>query len=268
MDNSPKLNELVDIDPSEQYSKKKNQNRSTKNRKTKAILEFKQAVSEEAPSNQPILEEEVVVVQPIVVQSIVEQEIAEPKEETNHIVSTEEINITDNKSDNNNDVKDNDTIDNKNIVDLFKDSINNHSIVEKVSVKLDEKTKDCFMYILQTYPDDLDGFNKLILMAIEDGKMDMQDLPVIINLCRKIYELISKTNVDYKTAIECSRLILKFIIRILINEKKIKIRNDNIPSFLNGFDNLVDVCLDMLIERRIIENGCSSFFKKMLCKKR
>lgn len=303
MDTDPKENELVDIDPSEIYSKKKSKYRSSKPRKKQAITDFKETVTEDSVADKPVVEEpavekplvqqpvaeepvalvekhvaeepvvdkhvgeEPLVEIPLVEIPLVEQPIAEPKETSNKTISMEELDQP-NHQVHDDVVKTQEIIDNKNIIDLLKDIINNASITENVSIKLDDKTKKCFMYILQTYPNDLDGFDKLIQIVIEDSKIDMQDLPVIINLCSKTHSLISKTNVDYKSAIECSRLVLKFTIRVLINEKKINIEYDKISSFLNGFDNLIDVCLDMLIEAKTVENRCNTFFKKLLCKKK
>jgi hypothetical protein len=105
-------------------------------------------------------------------------------------------------------------------------------------------------------------------MMFEDCKIDMKDLPHLIKLCSKIYNLVRKTDIDHKHAIECARLILKFTVRVLITENKIKIEYYDIVSFLNGFDNLVDVCLDMLIQSETVEKGCNSFFKKLLGKKK
>lgn len=232
MDSKPKENELVDIDidPAEPFSKKKHRYRS-KPRKSKAMSEFKKSVSEEPITNQD-----------------------EPKEQTNKATSMGE--------------QENKIVDDKNIVDLLKETINNSSITDNVSIKLDNKTKECLIFILETYPNELDGFDRLIKMAIKNCKIDINDLHIIIALCSKIQSLVSKTNLDFKTSIECSRMVLKFIIRVLIIEKKIKIEDEQIETYLKAVDNLVDVCLDMLLESKNVEKGCNSFFKKLLCKKK
>lgn len=265
MDPVPKENEHIDvtvdgndadIDIPDTRTKAKSKSRSTKGKKQQYIAEFKEAVAEPKIGEKLNIQE--------VIGDKVKEEI--PPIFENQTLGTKSIDIVVNTEET---IKDESSSKNENdIVNLFMKYISSHSLNNEISIKLDNKTRDCFMFILQNYPDDLNGFDKLLEVVFQDCKIDIEDMPEIIRLCNKINILVSKTNIDYKTSIECSRLILKFTIRVLIFEKKIKIEEDKIHIFLKGFDNLVDVCLDMLIESKTLENGCNSFFKKLLCKKK
>lgn len=252
-------------------------NKETKNSKgikRKYVDDFNDAIKQVIKEDIVIpTEEEVVSPKDDEVDVPKEEEIVTPKEEEEVVTSNEDKNIALNDeailSLNDNEILDTkkEKVKELNFVDLLKQYITNKTLMNDIEVKLDERTKTCLMFILHTYPHELNGIHKLVELVIADGKINIDDLPVIIKFCGTVYKLVKKTNMDYKTSIEFSSLILKFIIRVLLAEKKLNIDIADILLFIECFDSLVDECFDILKQNEVIEKKCTFFFKKFLCKK-
>jgi len=262
--------------------------KTSKGFKRKYVDDFNQAIKQVIKDEVVITKEEEVVIPKEEDEEVVtrkEEEVVTSKEADEEVVTLKEADeelVTPKEADENNVLKneaivslnDHEIVDTKeenvnklSLVELLKQYITNKTLMNDIELNLDERTKICLMFILQTYPRELYGIDKLVELVIADGKIDINDLPLIIKFCGTIYGLVKNANMDHKTAIDISCIILKFIMRVLLSEKKIKLDNTDKMHFIKSFDCLVDECFAILKQNEIVQKGCDTFFKKMLCKK-
>lgn len=160
--------------------------------------------------------------------------------------------------------------DSKHVVDLanvLKQLLSNNETFKKCSFKIDDQTKETFIYILDKYPEYFSEFKTILELIIEDGKLNIDDFTNIIKLLTKLYELVKTLKLDYDTSLKVSGDILKFILYYLIEEKKMKITNKDESAVSSSINTLIDACIELLRQNKQIEKGCNSFFKKLMCRK-
>jgi hypothetical protein len=289
MENKEANDLIVSISNRVEVNKK---TKSSKGRKRKNVDEFNEAVTQVIKEEVVTSKEEVVdpkeevvdpkeeVVDPKEEVVTLKEEVVTPKEEEivtsneEEVVRSKEEEVISSKEEVITRLNDEEIVVSKEehvkeliFVELLKQYITNKYLMDNIELKLDDRTKICLMFILQTYPYELYDIDKLVEVVIADGKIDINDLPFIIKFCGKVYELVKNTNMDYKTALDISCVILKFIIRVLVAEKKIKLDNTDTIHFIQCFDSLVDQCFSILKQNVVVQNGCISFVKNMLCKK-
>lgn len=120
---------------------------------------------------------------------------------------------------------------------------------KKLTFKLEKKSSDILMRILNRFPESLDEIKITLSDIIKDGKIDSNDLPNLIKLVEKFYELIGKSGYSKFGAIERTEIsasLLKSIIHILVAEKNIEIPEEMTPLALAQFDKLIDSCVGLV----------------------
>jgi len=152
------------------------------------------------------------------------------------------------------------------LAESLKELLVNNEELNKISIKLDDKTKTCLMNILLTYPETFTEFDILIKLIVDDGKINMKDFSNILKLILKLHNTIKKTNIDYENSIDFCGTIFKFIVHYLIKEKKITLSKIDEEQVLLLINELVDIALELLKENNKIEKGCVTFFNKLMCK--
>lgn len=134
-------------------------------------------------------------------------------------------------------------------------------------IKLNKETIDILKKIIGVSPTFLDDVKQLLLEVIKDGKIDSNDLPYLILLIQKLFEIIytmNYTTLGTRTICVICAEVLKIIIYVLIREKTITIHEEKCDSFIKQIDLLIDSCIELLAFSNSIKvKGCfSSFFCK------
>jgi hypothetical protein len=114
--------------------------------------------------------------------------------------------------------------------------------------------------IISLTPDTLKDIEGAALQIIKDSKIDTNDIPQFIVVVQRIYQVIysfKDTKIVAKKRSEFTATILKFIIHLLVQERKIKIDNDKQEEFLKNCDILIDSCIGLLsFPKSLKTKGC------------
>jgi hypothetical protein len=135
------------------------------------------------------------------------------------------------------------------IIDLLKKSFENEDIKNKISISLTPEIISIINNIISLTPNTLTDIEKVIIEIIKDGKINSKDVPNIIIVIQKIYQFIySLKNVkfDTKKRANVTSELLKYLIHLLVLERKIKIDTDKQADFLTLTDALIDSCISLL----------------------
>ena len=113
----------------------------------------------------------------------------------------------------------------------------------------------------------LNDIEKAMFEIMKDGKIDSNDIPYLITIIQKLYEFmfslkIEKLSTEKRSAI-CAEII-KFIVHVLIKERRIKVDPSKQDAFLSQFNALMDSCVSLLsLQSTLLSSGCCScFFSK------
>lgn len=130
----------------------------------------------------------------------------------------------------------------------------------KINIQLDEKTQFIINKVLKFSPGVLTEIELVFIEIVKDNKIDSADIPNFIVLVQKLYELIYKAkdiHLDSEKTAEVCGTILKFIVRKLVEERKIKIDEENKVVFFLLTDKLIDSCVSLLKFPKLVKGaGC------------
>lgn len=157
------------------------------------------------------------------------------------------------------------------LIDLFISILKaqNPDIVRQLNLNLNAEMTDCLLFILNNHPDYFSDFGKLLSLILEDGKINMNDIPYIHLLVSKTYEFVHhfKKNIkninDEKTFEVCAN-IMKIVFHVLIMKNVINIKYDNKEVLVSTFDSIIDSSVHLVKLSNVLNNkGCTcfSFFK-------
>lgn len=155
----------------------------------------------------------------------------------------------------------------KTLSQLFLDVLKTGNLNKDIKIVLTKEATDILVKIIGINPTFIDDVEKSLLEVVKDGKIDSSDLPHLILLIQKLYEMVyavKEIKLDgTKRALVCAELI-KFISHYLIVERRIEIANDIQSQFLEQIDKLIDSCVGLLsFSKSIKVKGCfSSLFGK------
>ena len=114
--------------------------------------------------------------------------------------------------------------------------------------------------ILSTSPDCFNDIEKAVNEIIKDGKIDSKDIPQFSIAVQKLYQIIyilKEIKLDSKKRSEITSTVLKYIIHLLIIERKIQIEEDKEAQLLTDCDTLIDTCIGLLsFPKSIKTKGC------------
>ena len=135
--------------------------------------------------------------------------------------------------------------------------------IKNINFTLNSEDITIIHKIISYSPEFFNEIDKLINEIIKDGKIDSNDIPNLILLIKKIYELIhnlKSVKLDNDKRLEICKSILKFIIRVLIDERIIVVNNENKQIVLELIDNLIDSCVSLMHFSSNIKNStCFSY---------
>ena len=151
-------------------------------------------------------------------------------------------------------------------INLIEMLVKTDEIKTDITIKLNDKTRLGFLYIIKSNPEFFSDFEKTIILILADNKIDIEDLPYLTDLIIKLYEIIHslkqfKYTNDEKLDI-CSTII-KFIIQVMVKERKINMLGLNENDFLEKIEGLIDSCIGLIKINKIVEGvkcGCFGFF--------
>jgi hypothetical protein len=147
------------------------------------------------------------------------------------------------------------------LVELIVKIVTNDELMKKYKIILDKKAIDILVTILNKNPKLLGEIKDLFEKIIQDGKIDTNDIPEILILLKRIYELIysiknkkiSKSEIALAT---CN--IFKFIIHLFIEDEIIKVNNKD--DFLKNIDLLIETSISLITLNKSLKTP-SCFYK-------
>ena len=149
----------------------------------------------------------------------------------------------------------------KNLVELVKEEIKQKTHI------LSKEYIDILNSLVNVSPNLLNDIEKAMFEIMKDGKIDSNDIPYLITIIQKLYEFmfslkIGKITTEKRAAI-CAEII-KFIVHVLIKERRIKVDPNKQDVFLSQFNTLMDSCISLLsLQSELLSRGCCScFFSK------
>jgi hypothetical protein len=157
----------------------------------------------------------------------------------------------------------------KSIVLLLLQVLSSDYKIKKINFELSDYIQDILFKLIYFSPDFLNEIDKLVNEIIKDNKIDSNDIPNLILLIKKLYELIHKlkeVNVDDDKRIEVCSVILKFLVRFLIEERKVNINSENKVLILDLIDKLIDSCVSLIqihLASNKIKTNCFTYIKTL-----
>ena len=149
-------------------------------------------------------------------------------------------------------------------IDLVKKSLENEETKKKISIPLTPEVTSIINNIISLTPNTLTDIEKAAIEIIKDGKIDSKDIPNLIIVIQSLYQFIySLKNVkfDAKKRSDVTSSSLKYILHLLVLERKIKIDEDKQSEFFTQMDTLIDSCISLLSYSNSLKTkGC---FKKI-----
>lgn len=145
-----------------------------------------------------------------------------------------------------------------NLVDLVKEEIKQKTHI------LNKEYIDILNSLVGKSPKLLNDIEKAMFEIMKDGKIDSNDIPFLITIIQKLYEFLFSLKIKNmsteKRAAICAEII-KFIVQVLIKERRIKVEVNKQEAFLSQFNALMDSCISLLsLQSELISRGCCSCF--------
>jgi hypothetical protein len=132
----------------------------------------------------------------------------------------------------------------------------------KIKLDLNPELIDIIKKILSVSPECFNDLEKAFGEIIKDGKIDSKDIPQFIIVVQKIYQVIynlKDKKIDSKKRSQITADIFKFLIFLLVLEKKIKIDEEpeKIQEFYTQVGILIDSCIGLLsFPKSLKTKGC------------
>lgn len=145
-----------------------------------------------------------------------------------------------------------------NLVDLVKEEIKQKAHI------LNNEYIDILNSLVGKSPKLLNDIEKSMFEIMKDGKIDSNDIPYLITIIQKLYEFLFSLKIKNmqteKRAAICAEII-KFIVHVLIKERRIKVDPNKQEIFLSQFNALMDSCISLLsLQSGLLSRGCCSCF--------
>jgi len=147
-------------------------------------------------------------------------------------------------------------------VDIVKKSLENEEIKKKISITLAPEVTSVINNIISLTPNKLTDIEKATTEIMKDGKIDSKDIPNLIVVVQRIYQFIyslKNTKFDAKKRAEITGELLKYLIHILVLERKIKIDEnpEKVLEFYKQVNSLIDSCISLLSYSKTLKTkGC------------
>ncbi len=143
-----------------------------------------------------------------------------------------------------------------NLVDLVKEEIKQKAHI------LNKEYIDILNSLVNCSPKLLNDIEQAMFEITKDGKIDSNDIPFLITIIQKLYEFmfslkIGKMPTEKRAAI-CAEII-KFVVVVLIKERRIKVDINKQDIFIAQINALMDSCVSLLsLQSNLLSKGCCS----------
>ena len=151
------------------------------------------------------------------------------------------------------------------LVKLIKKSIHDEDMKKKISISLSEETVNV-INIISLSPNTLMYIEKAAIEIINDGKIDSKDVPNLIIIIQTIYQFIyslKNVNLDNKKRADITATTLKYILHLLVLERRIKIEEDRQREFFTQTDLIIDSCVTLLSYSKTLEKQSKGWFRSI-----
>ena len=135
------------------------------------------------------------------------------------------------------------------------------SDLSKYPIQLNPQLVALLINVIKLNPNYFNEIEKKILVIVNNGKIDVSDVPTIIALLKDLYQILYNLNVqDIKKGLNISscELILKFIVNVIFVDK-IKSEQDR-TELLNAINNIILLGVELITIRKVLKNNQSSLF--------
>jgi hypothetical protein len=150
------------------------------------------------------------------------------------------------------------------LVDLVKKSLENEEMKKQISISLTSEHISIINNIISLTPNTLTDIEKSAVEIIKDGKIDSKDVPNLVVIIQTIYQFIYSLKIekfDTQKRAYITATTLKYILHLLVLERRIKIEEDKQGDFFTQTDLLIDSCTGLLSYSKTLQTkGC---FKKL-----
>ena len=150
-------------------------------------------------------------------------------------------------------------------IDLVLKYLENENMKKKIFIALTPEITSVIKNIISLSPDTLTDIEKAMIETIKDGKIDVKDIPNIIVVIQRIYQFIyslKDTKFDAKKRADITSTLLKYIVHILVLERKIKIDEDKQTEFVIQMYYLIDSCVGLLSYSKSLKTkSCFKMFR-------
>ena len=141
----------------------------------------------------------------------------------------------------------------KTFVDNLVTALSSTTFDDKYSVKLN---KD-LINILKSNPEYFNSFEKIFLDIISDNKINPSDIPNLLLLLKKLYEILFNIN-SKGISIDTYKSILKFIVDIIVTEKVSDVQKRQ--ELLSLVHILIDTSCELITFRQVLKSNKPSIF--------
>jgi hypothetical protein len=145
-------------------------------------------------------------------------------------------------------------------IDLVIKYLENENMKKKIFIALTPEITSVIKNIIC-----LANIDKVIISIVNDGKIDSKDVPNIIVVIQRIYQIIyslKHVKFDAKKRADITSTSLKYILHILVLERKIKIDEDKQGEFFIQTYNLIDSCVSLLnYSKSLKTKSCFKMFR-------
>lgn len=154
-----------------------------------------------------------------------------------------------------------------NIINLLQTYIAAGSTISNISFELNAEKSAFFLELMKQFPGFFRDMEDILKNIVQDNVIDSKDIPQIIMLIKKLYELMHKlkdSKITPNQIAEFSSYIIKMIIYICVAEKIIKVEDSNKDIFFMTVNSVIVSCLELLqlaeeVSQLSSTNGCFSF---------
>jgi hypothetical protein len=120
---------------------------------------------------------------------------------------------------------------------------------KKIGITISKDITKIINKIIELNPQLLSDIEQSIKNVLKDGKIDSNDIPEFILIIQILYERLHNNKglkITNKNIIETCSTIVKFVIRTLIEERKIEIDIEKKSLIIEKLDKLIDSCMCLL----------------------
>lgn len=135
--------------------------------------------------------------------------------------------------------------------------------LSSATMPLDKTTTAILLELLDKKPKTFDNIQESVQFIVQDGKLNAADIPHLYKLVTELYPLVKHSKLRPST-LDCANIVgtvLKVVIHVLVNERKIKVSNPE--QFIQQLDKLVDSAIELVsLAKSLKTPKCLKIFRR------